>query len=396
MTITVSVGAKSDSKGITVAAAPAAALVINPANPSLAANSKRQLLAEFRDANGLVTTGNQALVNWSVPLQQSLITISGSGELTAASATGSTTVTSTYTGVTPSIAATTNVTVTPSLAPAASITVTSSSPTLIGVGGTVLLTALVKDGQGNTLTGRGVTWQSLSPAIADVDNTGKVTGKAVGGPVTIRASTLENPPISGDATVSVEACPRGFVLSDDFATDLGAGWTTAVVVDNPTGSNHTQTVAFQPTGGSTAGYRRMEHSLIGQGTMWVYHRREVEYDPSVVGNAIAAINYSEDQISFPSPTLVRSIGWGLFLEQGGNRYTKSVGTAAFNGNTWGVGSILNITAAAFSGGPGAPPLNFGPTGGKIKFGYYRANTSTSGSYTSSHGIDNWRVEVCRQ
>src|SRR5204862_8047129 len=59
-----------------------------------------------------------------------------------------------------------------------------------GAGGsTVQLTATPKDANGNTLTGRVVTWQSSNSAIASVNGSGLVSGVAAGGPVTITATS---------------------------------------------------------------------------------------------------------------------------------------------------------------------------------------------------------------
>ena len=51
---------------------------------------------------------------------------------------------------------------------------------------------------------------------------------------------------------------------------------------------------------------------------------------------------------------------------------------------------MNLTAADF------PGVNFSSTGGPITFGYFRSNTNTGGgAVTLTHGIDNWKVEICR-
>lgn len=79
--------------------------------------------------------------------------------------------------------------------------VTVSPPTgSVMIGGTTGLTATLKDGNGTTLTDRPVTWTSSGPAVATVSGTGVVTGVAVGGPVTITA-TSEG--VTGSAQVTV-------------------------------------------------------------------------------------------------------------------------------------------------------------------------------------------------
>src|SRR2546428_833877 len=62
---------------------------------------------------------------------------------------------------------------------AASVAITPKSATLAG-GGTVRLSATIRDANGTPLTGHAITWTSDNPAVATVDATGLVTGVAVG------------------------------------------------------------------------------------------------------------------------------------------------------------------------------------------------------------------------
>ena len=70
--------------------------------------------------------------------------------------------------------------------PVAAVNVTSPRGTLFA-GQRVQLTATVRDGAGNVLSGRTVTWRSSDDRIATVSNTGLVTGLSAG-PVTITAT----------------------------------------------------------------------------------------------------------------------------------------------------------------------------------------------------------------
>ncbi len=56
-------------------------------------------------------------------------------------------------------------------------------------GETLQLTAIALDAIGNVLPGHAVTWTSDNTAIATVSSTGLVTGVALGGPVTVRATS---------------------------------------------------------------------------------------------------------------------------------------------------------------------------------------------------------------
>lgn len=67
-------------------------------------------------------------------------------------------------------------------------------------GATVSLNATVRDGKGNVLSGRTITWTSSAPTIASVSPSGVVTAVAPGGPVIITA-TCEGHSASGSVTV---------------------------------------------------------------------------------------------------------------------------------------------------------------------------------------------------
>ena len=81
----------------------------------------------------------------------------------------------------------------------ATVTVSLASPT-VGVGNSIQASAVLKDADGNVLTGRAVTWTSSNAALATVTAAGVVTGVAAGGPVTITA-TSEGQSGTGAVTV---------------------------------------------------------------------------------------------------------------------------------------------------------------------------------------------------
>jgi hypothetical protein len=85
--------------------------------------------------------------------------------------------------------------------PVATVDVSPATAT-IAVGGTVQLSASLKDAGGEPLYNRVVTWSSDAPGIADVSSTGLVTGKGTGGPVTITATSEGK---SGTSSVTVTA-----------------------------------------------------------------------------------------------------------------------------------------------------------------------------------------------
>jgi uncharacterized protein YjdB len=187
-------------------AGPPATMAITPAAPQLLVNGTLQLGMDFKDQNGLSTTGNFANITWSIPAG-AVASISTSGLLTAGANLGTATVTASYPGI-PNATTTVTVTGVPAhhitVAPAAaSVQVNASLPALV---------ATVRDVANNPLPGRGVTWISLQPGIATVGlATGIVTGVAPG-TATIRALADENQSVFGDATVTVTPAPPGPAL----------------------------------------------------------------------------------------------------------------------------------------------------------------------------------------
>jgi len=91
----------------------------------------------------------------------------------------------------------------------------TASPTQISVGGTAQASAIVKDQNGNPLSGKTVSWASLNPAVASVNlTTGLITGVSAGSAV-IQGTAGG---ISGTATVivisAVSACNTGITVVD--------------------------------------------------------------------------------------------------------------------------------------------------------------------------------------
>ncbi len=93
-----------------------------------------------------------------------------------------------------------------STAPVASVTL-SPSPASVRVGGTLQVTATLKDANGNVLSGRTVTWASDNTGMATVSNSGLVTGVAAGS-ATVTATSEGH---SGGAPVSVTTSQPGQV-----------------------------------------------------------------------------------------------------------------------------------------------------------------------------------------
>src|SRR5947199_290817 len=171
-TITATSEGQSGSSAVTVTAGPlpVASVTVSPASASVPIGQAVQLTATPKDASGLVT-GVVA---------------------------GSTTITATSEGK----SGTSAVTVTAAPVPVASVTV-SPATAAVFVGQTTQLTATPKDANGNTLTGRTITWASSPSSIAGVNGSGLAAGVAVGS-ATITATSEGK---SGTSTITVTTPP---------------------------------------------------------------------------------------------------------------------------------------------------------------------------------------------
>ncbi|MEP6762881.1 MAG: Ig-like domain-containing protein [Gemmatimonadaceae bacterium] len=138
------------------------------------------LTAVAYNAAGIVIP-NASSVSWSSG-NSAVGEVSQAGVFTALTVGGPVVVTATIDGR----SGQTSITVVPT--PAASVTI-SPVPTALAMGATVALTATVRDATGNVLAGKTLQWSSSNALVAQVSQAGLVTGVAVGGPVTITAST---------------------------------------------------------------------------------------------------------------------------------------------------------------------------------------------------------------
>ena len=167
-----------------------AAVNVTPPAASVATGGTTQLTATPVDATGTPVSGQS--VNWS-SANAGIATVSNTGLVTGVAPGGPVTITATIAGKSGSAA----ITVTPP--PVATVAV-SPGGSSIALGATAQLAAIVKDAGGNTLVGRAVTWTTSNATIATVSSSGLVTAAAVGGPVTITA-TSEG--VNGTATFTV-------------------------------------------------------------------------------------------------------------------------------------------------------------------------------------------------
>ena len=212
VTITASSEGKSGSSTVTVNDVPVASVDVSPPSGTIEVGATLQLAASPKDASGNPLTGR--IVTWTMS-DPSLATVDGNGLVTGKAAGGPVTITAASEGKTGTAA----ITVIP--VPVASVDVTPATAT-IAVNATVQLTATPKDANGGALTGRAVTWATADASIATVDGNGLVTGKVVGGPVTITA-TSEGKSGTSAVTVSVTVVPVASVSVTPASSSIAVG-----------------------------------------------------------------------------------------------------------------------------------------------------------------------------
>ncbi|MGE5801665.1 MAG: Ig-like domain-containing protein, partial [Gemmatimonadota bacterium] len=156
-TITATSEGKSGGAAITVTVVPVASVTVSPATANINVAATQQLTVVTKDSAGNVLSGRS--VTWASNTV-GVATVSAAGLVTAV-AVGSAAITATSEGKSD----TASITVT--FVPVAAVTVSPSTAS-VNTGAFVQLTATLKDANGNTLTGRAVSWASGSTAIATV------------------------------------------------------------------------------------------------------------------------------------------------------------------------------------------------------------------------------------
>ncbi|MBK6489200.1 MAG: Ig-like domain-containing protein [Gemmatimonadetes bacterium] len=172
------------------------AVAVSPNAPSIVTGATVQVNASVSSSNCTPVP----VATWASSAG-AVATVSTTGLVTGLSA-GTATITATAGGTNGTA------TVTVTVAPINTLEIQPASSS-IALGGTVTLTAIARDAQGTSLTGRTITWASLQPAIVTVTTAGVVTGVAAGtatvtasseGKTASAAITVTPPPV---ATVAV-------------------------------------------------------------------------------------------------------------------------------------------------------------------------------------------------
>src|SRR5437762_1769684 len=231
-----------DTAVVRVTPVPVTTVTVAPASASVLVGQLLQLSATTADSAGNLLSGRT--VTWAS--SNSLVaTVTSTGLLTGL-ATGTTTITATSEGA----GGTAAITVT--VAPVAGVSVSPGAPS-VAIGGTAQLTAVLRDANGNPLSGRTVTWATSNGGVATVSATGLVTGVAVGGAMITATSEGK----SGTATVTVTAVavPVASVAVNPATPSLAVGGTvqlTATPQDSVGNSLPGRTVTWASSASTVA------------------------------------------------------------------------------------------------------------------------------------------------
>ncbi|MHB1224757.1 MAG: Ig-like domain-containing protein [Gemmatimonadaceae bacterium] len=167
----------SASTTITVSAASVATVELIPDSLTVAVGRTARLVAVAHDRGGAVLTGRPVTFSSDQP---TVARVAGDGTVTALAA-GRARITATVEGVTA-----TAVVIVPAAA-AAQLSVTPASATLM-IADTVRLQAVLRDADGQVLTGRTISWSSTNTDVAEVSSSGVVTARGLGVAVIVAAS----------------------------------------------------------------------------------------------------------------------------------------------------------------------------------------------------------------
>jgi uncharacterized protein YjdB len=202
-TVTATSEGISGSASVTVTQVPVASVEVTPASASIAPGGTVQLAAVAKDGAGAILAGRP--ISWSTSSAQ-IATVAGG--LVTGVAAGTAQIVATAEGKSDTA------TITVAVVPVASVEVTPASAS-IGVGSTVQLTAVAKDGAGGILSGRPMTWSSSSVQIATVA-AGLVTGVAAGTAYIVASSEGK----SDTATITVTFVPVASVTVSPDVTSV--------------------------------------------------------------------------------------------------------------------------------------------------------------------------------
>jgi uncharacterized protein YjdB len=216
--------------GTTTAPGPVATITVAIDSSSLTVPHQAQATATMRDANGVIVPGTPT---WTSE-HPAAATVSSSGVVTAVAA-GQAYIDATSGGVVGHGL----ITVTAAApAPVAAVSV-SLAASSITAGTTTQATATTMDANGNTLTGRTITWSSSNTAVATVSSSGLVMGVAAGSANIIATSEGK----TGQAPITIVAAtvPVASVSVSLAASSIAPNATTQATATTRDANNNVLT-----------------------------------------------------------------------------------------------------------------------------------------------------------
>lgn len=210
-TITAAAGAKSASATVFVVDPSVSTVTITTAVPSVFyVGQTLQAVAVVKDGSSNTLTA--FATTWESS-NTAVATVSSTGLITAVAA-GATTITATASGKTNSVS------VTVSLVPVASVTLSTAKA--VRIGRSIVITSVLKNSTGGTLTSdqRSFVWASTDTTVAVISWTGVITGLAAG--TTVISGIIENKLGLLTVTVSEVAIDRIVVTPDSSSVAVGA------------------------------------------------------------------------------------------------------------------------------------------------------------------------------
>ncbi|MDB4909644.1 MAG: Ig domain protein group 2 domain protein [Gemmatimonadetes bacterium] len=349
ITITATGTGVSTTATVTVTPVPVASVIITPSPDTLAPSQAIQLTATPKDANGNTLTGRSVVWDGS---DDAIAVVSSTGKVTAQSA-GTMTVTATSEGKTGTA------TIVVTAVPVATVTISPTTQSVVVGGTTPAFTAVTKDANNNTLTGRVVTFSSSNTAVATIDaNTGVATGVAPG---TTSITATSEGKTSDAATLTVDPVPVGSVTISPTSESVVEGSTTpaftAVTKDGSgnvlTGrtvtfsSSNTAVATIDPTSGVATGVSPGTSSITASSEGKTSNPATLTVDPAPVGRV--TVNPSTQTITDGG-----SVAFAATLkDQQGHPLTGR--TVSWDSSDQSVATIDN-TGNATSAGPGTTTI----------------------------------------
>ena len=209
--VAASAGGQSAVVAVSVVPVSVASVSVLPAVSTLVVGGTVTLQAVAYDANGSALSGRSTV--WASS-DSRIATVDASGKVVGVAA-GTATISATSGGKTGSA------TVTVTLLPVAAVVVSPGSAT-IAAGQTASFSAVATDPNGNTLSGRPLTWSSSSTAVAQVSSAGLVTAIAAGS--TTITATAEGKTGAAQVVVTAPApVPVASVTVNPASTNLTIG-----------------------------------------------------------------------------------------------------------------------------------------------------------------------------